>query len=407
MERKPVHLVMVTAMNNNKYYDMTPKGDTIEIKYGRIDSTCTVCTKPISQWDSIYNSKVRKGYIDKSDLIVEAVKKEESGDTEYIPVPDKAIAEIVDRLRAFATKVIAANYKVSTKHVTQRMVDEAQRLIDSLLSITCISIFNQKLLELFAVIPRRMSNVADYLAKEADDFEKIIRKEQSLLDTLKGQMITDEIDDEEDKKDTVKEYKNNITILEAFGIKIEPTTDADIKKIKKELGSDADRYVNSWKVTNLKQEKSFKKFCKENGITASDKMLLWHGTRNENVWNILKTGLVLRPTNVVISGKMFGYGIYFAPKAHKSLGYTSVDGAYWSHGHSASGFMILHECAYKEAYDVHDYIGTYSNFDYKSLQRKKPGATCLHAHAGKMLRNDEIVFYREDEMQAKYLVEIK
>ena len=45
------HLVMVTAINNNKYYDMTEQGDTLLVKYGRIGSTETTKTYPISKWD--------------------------------------------------------------------------------------------------------------------------------------------------------------------------------------------------------------------------------------------------------------------------------------------------------------------------------------------------------------------
>jgi hypothetical protein len=41
------------------------------------------------------------------------------------------------------------------------------------------------------------------------------------------------------------------------------------------------------------------------------------------------------------------------------------------------------------------------------LQKKNPKCNCLHAKADKgMLRNDEIVFYRNDQMTIKYLIEI-
>ena len=29
---------------------------------------------------------------------------------------------------------------------------------------------------------------------------------------------------------------------------------------------------------------------------------------------------------------MFGHGLYFAPRAKKSIGYTSLNGSYWSGG---------------------------------------------------------------------------
>ena len=52
------------------------------------------------------------------------------------------------------------------------------------------------------------------------------------------------------------------------------------------------------------------------------------------------------------------------------------------------------------------YYGIY-NLDYNKLQQFKPCANCLHAHADKgMLRNDEVVVYKEDQITIRYLIEI-
>lgn len=49
----------------------------------------------------------------------------------------------------------------------------------------------------------------------------------------------------------------------------------------------------------------------------------------------------------------------------------------------------------------------YYNLDCNKLQQFKPCANCLHAHADKgMLRNDEIIVYKEDQLTIKYLIEI-
>ena len=116
---------------------------------------------------------------------------------------------------------------------------------------------------------------------------------------------------------------------------------------------------------------------------------------------------MLRPTNAVITGKMFGYGIYYAPKARKSLGYTSLLGSYWARGNSSSGFMALMDVAYGKPYDVYSFDSKYYNFNYETLQKNCPGAKCLHAHEGNMLRNDEIIVYKEEQCTIKYLVELK
>jgi hypothetical protein len=38
--------------------------------------------------------------------------------------------------------------------------------------------------------------------------------------------------------------------------------------------------------------------------------LYWHGSRNENWFNIMQTGLLIRPSGAVHTGSMFGDGIY-------------------------------------------------------------------------------------------------
>lgn len=410
MERRPVHLVMVTSANNNKYYDMIPKGDYVEIKYGRIDATCTTCTKPISDWDKIYRSKINKGYVDKSNLMQDLVTRVESKESKkYKPIPNEAIKTIVQRLQDFAQRAVDANYKIKANQVTKAMVDEAQDTINKLIDCKQLKEFNDILLSLFATIPRRMGHVSDYLALTVDDFNRIISKEQALLDVLKGQMVVINLPEPSNETD---EYKNNCTILEALGIEIEETTEKDVELIKKELGDCANRYFASWKIKNIENDKRFKAYCKEAGLKKKDIKLLFHGTRNENVWSILKTGLVLRPTNAIITGKMFGYGLYNAPKARKSMGYTSF--GYWTRGNSDVGFMILHEVAYGKPYDVYSFDSKYYDFNYEKLQKACPGANCLHAHAGmqnkdgsRALQNDEIIVYKEEQMNMKYLIELR
>ena len=73
---KSAYLVMVESSNNhNKYYQMTQKtADVFEVQYGRVGAKGMLRTYPISRWDSIYQSKLAKGYIDNSSLYV-PVKK--------------------------------------------------------------------------------------------------------------------------------------------------------------------------------------------------------------------------------------------------------------------------------------------------------------------------------------------
>ena len=409
-EYTPKHLVMVTAgANNNKYYNMTPNGDSWTAEYGRIGSSSQVRVYSRSQWDSKYNEKIRKGYVDQTDLVQDLISVEKpKTKSEYKEIENKVIAEIVQRLQDMAKKAIDENYTISSNKVTQAMVDEAQNIIDSLLDIKDVDAFNSKLLKLFTVIPRKMSSVQYYIAKQFEDFEKIIRREQDLLDVMKGQVIQKQVIEETEDEDNTPIYDK--TILEQLGLVFEECDANDIATIKVALGSCADKFHKAWRVTNLNTQSRFDNFVKDNDI--KDVRLLFHGSRNENWWSIINSGLVLRPTNAVITGKLYGYGLYFAPKAQKSLGYTSLNGSYWARGNSNSGFMALMNIAYGVPYDVYDFNSKYGNLNYDGLQQFKKGANCLHAHAGasmgySSLRNDEIIVYKEEQCTIKYLVELK
>ena len=89
------------------------------------------------------------------------------------------------------------------------------------------------------------------------------------------------------------------------------------------------------------------------------------------------------------------------------MNYTSLSGSYWAKGNASSGFMILHAVAYGKPYDVYSFDSKYYNFDYRALRNACPGAHCLHAHGGTgMLRNDEIIVYKEEQIMPLYLIEI-
>lgn len=403
MEVRPTYLIMVTTANNNKYYNCFPEGDRFRVEYGRVDATKTTAYYPISKFESQIKSKLKKGYQDVTDLKKDLVEEISSASPEspYKEIENAAVKAIVEKLQSLARETINKNYTVKASAVTQDMVDAAQKIIDELANnSTTVEEFNANLLKLFTVIPRKMSDVRYYLANKTEDFSKIITKEQDLLDVMRGQIY---VKPEVEPTTTVE--KKQQTILEELGLVMEEATRDDIALIKTLMKESADKFRKAWRVTNLKTQERFDKFVSENGI--KDTRLLFHGSRSENFWSIMKTGLVLRPTNAVITGKMFGYGVYYAPKCAKSIGYTSLSGSYWARGGNNTAYMALFDVAYGTPYDVYNFDSKYYNLDYNKLQQFKLGANCLHAHADKgMLRNDEIVVYKEDQMTIKYLIEI-
>ena len=402
----PTFLVMVTANNNNKYYKLIPDGDYFNVEFGRIGATCQKARYPMSDWDKKYKEKVKKGYVDQTDLMADLIQEvKPKTEKEYRDIESKAIQMIVDRLQDMAKKSIQKNYKVGAAEVTQAMCDKAQSKIDEInLSLDKMTVkkFNDELLVLFGIIPRKMANVNDYLCNSKDDFVKIMQREQDTLDVMKGQVVQHIATTTDEEEPAGEEPKQ--TILEALGLEFSEITKEEEEHIKDLLGESRSKFRRAWKVTNLKTQKRFDDFVKKEKIKEIKE--LWHGSRNENWWSIVQTGLVLRPCNVVISGKMFGIGPYFAPKAQKSIGYTSLQGSYWAGGRESTAYMAVMKVAYGKPYDVYSFDSKYYNFNYERLQEAKKGANCLHAHAGSMLRNDEIVIYKEEQCTIEYLVEI-
>ncbi len=406
MEQTVKYLVKVDPnANNSKYYKMIPQGDSFLAEYGRLgNSNYQTATYNISQWDKKYREKIKKGYEDKSELIEELVEDiDEDIDSPYSPIPNKTVAKIVDRLQKMASDTINRNYQVSAMQVTNAMVESAQQIIDSLANLsTSVQEFNDALVELFKVLPRKMATVKGNLAESTEDIPRIYQREQDLLDVMKGQVHQRHV--KENTKDKISTKESNQTILEAMGIEIVETTKEEQEEIQQALGSIGDKFYQAWKVKNIKTQKNFDEYMEtvENKTTK----LLFHGSRSENWWSIINSGLVLRP-NAKITGKMFGYGLYFAPKAQKSLGYTSLHGSYWSNGNDSSGFMGLYEIHYGNPYMVDDFDSRYYGYDYDAL-RKNGNYDCLHADSSKgMLRNDEIIIYKECQCTIKYLVELK
>ena len=395
------YLLMVTENNNNKYYEMIPNGNSFTVKYGRVGASAQVTSYPESQFNKKYNEKIKKGYVDQTELRKDLVSVEKPEDKQlYKDIEDASVRQLIEFLQKCAKQKIADNYTVSSEKVTQAMVDEGQNILNNIANTKDFKSFNALLLNLFNVLPRKMANVNDYLAKSNADFSNIYSREQDLLNVMRGQVVQHIVDTKTKKN----KKKINTTILDALGLELEPVTATDEKIIRKELGELKDKYYMAWKVKNKATDDKYKAHIKESDFKNSK--LLWHGSRNENWMSIISNGLILNP-NAVITGKMFGYGIYFGLQSRKSFNYTSYKNSYWAHGNEDTAFMGLYDVHYGNPYIVADFNSKYYDFDYNKL-RKEGNYDCLHADSRKgMLRNDEIIVYREDQVNIRYLVEFK
>lgn len=397
---RPTYLIMVTAENNNKYYNCFPEGDNFRVEYGRVNSTKTTTSYPMSKWESQISSKIKKGYKDVTDLKTALVEEIKTDGTKYKDIENESVRRIIEKLHSLARDTVKKNYSVSSASVTEEMVYEAQLVINNLISIKSVNKFNDELLKLFEIIPRKMDNVRSYLIKSIDEIDKVISREQDLLDIMRGQIVTKSTATE----NKAKEIDNSgITILDEMGITMRECTPEEINEIKDCMKESSYHFSKAWRVDNISTRKKYEEFIKAYNIKNTK--LLFHGSRTENWFSILKTGLKIRPTNAITTGAMFGFGSYFAPKCQKSIGYTSLGGSYWAGGKDNVAYMALFDTAYGKPYNVYNFDSKYYSMSFDKLP---VGCNCLHAHAGNgMLRNDEIVYYKTEQMTIKYLIEIK
>lgn len=127
---KVAFLFFVDAVNNhNKFYRMIDNGDdTFTAEYGRVGAHGQLKQYPMSRWNTVYDQKIRKGYVDQTDI--HEVKVVADGG--YKPIADDMVRRIIDELQRYANSVIKSNYSVSANEVSPAMVEEARDILFAL-----------------------------------------------------------------------------------------------------------------------------------------------------------------------------------------------------------------------------------------------------------------------------------
>ncbi len=393
---KQIELMCVTENNNNKFYRMVDNEDgTFTATWGRAGNNKHQSkVYAMSDWNRIYREKTGKGYTDITSLRKERTSKA------FKDVDDSEIMELLHVLHNYSNKALSENYTVSSADVTPQQIDKAQSILNSLTAISFTEFSNKdadKLLtELYTVIPRKMKNVKDFLlngeAESKERLQHIIQREQDSIDNMSQSVATQTFAD------------TGITLEDALGIKIGHVTHEEVDKIKKLMGSNASQFVRAFSVTNTRTQSLFEDH-KENKSYKPWTRLLWHGSRNENWLSILNKGLMIRPTGVVLTGAMFGNGIYFANKAQKSIGYTSLSGSYWARGSDNQAFLAIYDVNTGLEHRTQSRESWMCNCDERTIRMKN--CDSLFAQAGPVLRNDEIIVYNQNQSTIKYIVEIR
>lgn len=369
------YLIYVDPSNSNKYYNMELNGSTINVEYGRVGSTKNVCTYPQSNWDSLLRSKLRKGYTDITDL-------KASIQVEVTESSNKDFNEFFDIFKKYTGNFVRTNYSV--EGCTNTQIQHAQKILDALTDINTIADFNKYLVDLFKVIPRRMYHVKDHLLYDIKDKNDIIRREQDSLDGMNS--------------------LNTISVNNPFD-------ELDIEFRLVDIPASVQQLYDSGNNGRYKIHKCYEVVDKTNIASYNNwldnqvnknTMYLIHGTRNPNVFNILKTGLLIRPSNAaVISGAAYGDGVYHSAHTAKSLGYT---------GYDPDKIFFIQDVHMGKEYT---YNGWYrdgkginrNQMNYKDL--KSLGYDSLYVKPGDGLQNSEYIVYNKEQTITKYLLHLK
>lgn len=365
--------------NNNKYYEMIPQDHgTFKVNYGRVGSSAQTEVYPGHRFLKKLKEKEKKGYKDITHLKVESTTGE-------VTVEDPHVSSFYHTFLKYTTNSVKLNYTIAVGNVTQLQLTEAQSIIDALVGISKKlnpTEINKHLTELYAVVPRAMRNVRDYLVTPEVDIttlNTLIAKEQDVLDSLKSNVIVS--------------VKENVSLEDTLGVKIVPETNlAFLESLLYPTNSSSKRIYKAFKITHEVGQKRFDDYLA--GAKNQKTEYLIHGTRNANVFSILKSGLLIRPSNAVtFAGSAYGDGVYHSAHTDKSMGYT---------GHDNDKLFLIQNVHVGNQFVYEGwYRGNDFNLDYENLQKR--GYDSTYVKPGNGLRNSEYIVYNHAQTVTSYL----
>lgn len=399
---KPCYLTCVIPEKNAyKFYKLTPTATDVLAEYGRMGTNkgelfgVRSFHYPKEMFWIKYAEKISKGYVDRSDVYLASDSEDLAEEQQDFKKKQGSIshvsAELFNKLKSFSRRAVKdASVQVP---ITKAILRESKRILQKMYQVTSIEEFNDNVLEIVSLLQRPVrtgdgTGVKRLLATSTSDYTRIIQRESDLIQAMEGSYYGTGIFHAE-------------TDFSQYGVEVYLATEKQKEQVMNHLSDQLKGKVkNIYRVIPQEQQKKFNAYLKEHNIKKV--MQLWHGSRNQNWMSIILNSLQLNP-DAIITGKMFGSGIYFAPSSMKSWNYTSYRGTSWACGNEDTAFMGLYAVAYGTPLDTNSWSGS---IDYKQ-KTVGGGYDCLHAHKGSALLNDEIIFYDEAAMVLNYIVEFE
>lgn len=400
-EIKPRFLTCVNPETNAyKFYKLDVLDDkTVRASYGRMGVKKGELfgersfDYPLSMYWIKYYEKIQKGYVDRTDIYLtdSADASQEENDKSNKKATAKvdsstASYKLFQKLKRFAKKAVEeAEVKVP---LSRTIINESKKLLDEMRAASDVDTFNNYLLELIAILQRPVrtgdgTGVKRIMAGNSNDFARIILREADLIQAMEGSL----------------NHTGRGPIVTSdftkYGIEVYEATEKQKKQVLEHLSDRLKGKVKHvYRVIPQEQQKIFNDYLKEHQIHKVKQ--LWHGSRNQNWMSIIQNSLKLNP-DAIITGKMFGHGIYFAPSSMKSWNYTSYRGTSWANGNSDCAFMGLYAVAYgatvndeSDEFDIcHDMEDKTYNFNLIQNQKPAEGSSisCISQPGYEKIRN--------------------
>lgn len=414
--KKKIQLVFCeVGENSNKVWEgELYDDDTVITRWGRIGNTLdskTFAGVGESFFLKKEKEKLKKGYthsttlaVDKSTTSVVSPK-----DTNLHKIAHAQLAKKHPQLSALVDRLVAANIHniVSQTTITynsvtglfqtplgiirQEGIDQARDMLVAIKKalIDKDSKLPKKVSEYCRVIPQRVSHrfTVESVFPNLDAVEKQSDILDSLEASLKASIVPPPSTTKDDNKLEEKVFEVDLDVL---------TDAAETRRLeafyhssmKSSHGYNHVKIRQMFSVRVGEMDKSFDK-------TLGNITEVYHGTSQANLLSILKSGIKTSPPNTAyIAGKMFGNGVYGAINSSKSLGYTF---GRWGGSSGDSGWLFVCDFAMGKIHEpTRTCSGPPSGYDSIWAKSNKVG-----------LQHDELIVYKNRQVNIKYLLEVK
>jgi poly [ADP-ribose] polymerase len=399
------------------------------------------------EFNKIVKSKIKKGYVEidiaqrvvGSDESKKIVKPVQLNNIEEITIEknnNKLHCEtqrIISELLGSTNKFVTTTLKCPLGQLTNNQIDSGRSKLQEARKIiqTGLSDDNKKILlsltnDFYGLIPHNLGQGARGKLTNLilDTKEKIDNKEYDLDTLLDAKSLGTSLD-----SNSIWDQYNSLDTEFSFIDHQDPIFDWLNKLIQDTRASNHHHLgkiilLNAWTVERKYERNVFQKTAEDIASQCGKQIIppimknlvttrpdgnsklyqnanvipLFHGTRTQNITGILKKGMLIRPSGVVLCGNMYGSAIYKSANSSKSINYTNIKSSYWAQGSCDKAFLFVSDCALGNQFMAKS-SGNYtlnSISPYHSVWAKGGSSGVI---------NDEMMLYKIDQHNIRYLVE--